>query len=45
MRVPPNGWFIMDNTIQMDDFGASPTSGNLHMSLSGNVGLFWDSPH
>jgi hypothetical protein len=32
MEVPPNGWFIVENAIKMDNFGGSPISGNLHIS-------------
>ena len=30
--VPKNGWFIMENSIKMDDLGGKPTIlGNTHM--------------
>ena len=31
MGVPPNGWFVRENRIKMDDFGGTPISGNTHM--------------
>ena len=33
MGLPQNGWFIMEQTIRIDDliFGGTPISGNLHM--------------
>ena len=34
MGVPPNGWFIMDNLLKMDDLGGYPyDSGNLHIHI------------
>ena len=30
MGVPPDGWFIRENRIKMDDFGGTPILGNTH---------------
>ena len=29
--VPKNGWFVVENPIEMDDLGATPFLGNLHI--------------
>ena len=32
IRVPQNGWFIMENLIKMDDLGGNtPIFGNIHI--------------
>jgi hypothetical protein len=30
MGVPPDGWFIRENSIKMDDFCGTPIIGNTH---------------
>ena len=32
MGVPQNGWFVRENTIEMDDLGGTPIYGNPHVS-------------
>ena len=35
-ETPQNGWFIMENSIKMDDLGGKPTIfGNIHIVLEG----------
>ena len=34
MEVPPNGWFIREHPIKMDDLGDTPVSGNLDFEVS-----------
>ena len=29
--TPENGWFMMENSIKMDDFGGTTIFGNIHM--------------
>ena len=31
MKILNNGWFIVENPIEMDDLGGTPIPGNLHM--------------
>ena len=38
IRVPQNGWFIMENLIKMDDLGGKPT-------IFGNIQMFPESVH
>jgi hypothetical protein len=30
-RCPPDGWFILENRIKIDDLGGTPILGNLHI--------------
>ena len=34
IRVPENGWFTMENPIEMDDLGGTPIFGNTHILFS-----------
>ena len=34
LKVPQNGWFIMETPIKMDDLGGTPIFGNTHMVCS-----------
>ena len=40
----PNGWFIMEHPIKMNDLGGTPTSGNHHMSHCESIILISTNP-
>ena len=40
MVVPPNGWFIVEHPITMDDLGGTPITGNPHIYIYTPIG--WD---
>ena len=39
MVVPPNGWFIVEHPITMDDLGGTPITGNPHIYIHQLVGI------